>query len=63
MRVAMDHFVYRGVPAELYAEEVPVARIAAEVGTPAYVYSRGKREQEIRQALRAGGIMVVNMSW
>ncbi len=33
----MDHFLYRdGV---LHAEDVPVARIAAEVGTPFYVYS------------------------
>jgi diaminopimelate decarboxylase len=34
----MRHFVRRGD--ELYCEEVPLARIAAEVGTPAYVYSR-----------------------
>jgi diaminopimelate decarboxylase len=33
----MNHFDYRG--GELFAEEVPLARIAAEVGTPAYVYS------------------------
>lgn len=33
----MDHFTYRdGV---LHAEEVPLPRIAAEVGTPVYVYS------------------------
>ncbi|PLX35722.1 MAG: diaminopimelate decarboxylase [Hyphomicrobiales bacterium] len=33
----MDHFDYRdGV---LYAEDVPLTEIAAEVGTPAYVYS------------------------
>ena len=33
----MDHFLYRdGV---LYAEDVPVAEIAAAVGTPFYVYS------------------------
>ena len=33
----MDHFLYRdGV---LYAEDVPVAEIAAQVGTPFYVYS------------------------
>jgi len=34
----MDHFVYqRG---ELYCEQVPVRRIADEVGTPVYVYSQ-----------------------
>ncbi|MGB9623551.1 MAG: diaminopimelate decarboxylase, partial [Phycisphaerae bacterium] len=34
----MDHFVYqRG---ELYCEQVPVRRIAEEVGTPVYVYSQ-----------------------
>ncbi len=34
----MHHFVRRGD--ELYCEDVPVARIAEEIGTPAYVYSR-----------------------
>ena len=33
----MNHFEYRD--GELYAEGVPVRRIAGEVGTPAYVYS------------------------
>ncbi len=33
----MDHFVYRD--GELYCEDVPAARIAEAVGTPAYVYS------------------------
>ncbi len=33
----MHHFNYLGQ--ELYAEEVPVERIAAEVGTPFYLYS------------------------
>ena len=33
----MHHFQYRGD--DLYCEEVPVSRIASEVGTPAYVYS------------------------
>ena len=32
-----DIFPYRG--GELYAEEVPVSHIAAEVGTPFYLYS------------------------
>jgi len=33
----MDHFLYRD--GQLYAEDVPVAEIAAAVGTPVYVYS------------------------
>jgi len=33
----MDHFEYRD--GELYCEEVPVSWIAAEVGTPTYLYS------------------------
>ncbi len=33
----MDHFNYQD--GELYCEKVPVARIAADVGTPAYIYS------------------------
>ena len=33
----MDHFNYHN--GELYAEDVPLSRIAAEVGTPVYVYS------------------------
>ncbi|MEL6550424.1 MAG: diaminopimelate decarboxylase [Pseudomonadota bacterium] len=33
----MDHFLYRD--GALFAEEVPIADIAAEVGTPFYVYS------------------------
>ena len=33
----MDHFNYHG--GKLHAEDVPLARIAAKVGTPVYVYS------------------------
>eukprot|EP00521_Asterionellopsis_glacialis_P000415 CAMPEP_0195248346 /NCGR_PEP_ID=MMETSP0706-20130129/1488_1 /TAXON_ID=33640 /ORGANISM="Asterionellopsis glacialis, Strain CCMP134" /LENGTH=129 /DNA_ID=CAMNT_0040299985 /DNA_START=255 /DNA_END=641 /DNA_ORIENTATION=+ len=33
----MDHFLYRD--GALFAEDVPVAEIAAAVGTPFYVYS------------------------
>jgi diaminopimelate decarboxylase len=33
----MNHFEYRN--GEMFAEDVPVKRIAKEVGTPAYVYS------------------------
>ena len=34
----MDYFLYRGD--ELFAEDVPLRIIAAEIGTPCYVYSR-----------------------
>jgi diaminopimelate decarboxylase len=34
----MDHFQYKNN--ELFAEEIPVAKIAAEVGTPTYIYSK-----------------------
>ena len=33
----MNHFEYR--QGEMFAENVPLKRIAQEVGTPAYVYS------------------------
>ncbi len=39
----MDHFNYRG--AALHAEDVSLADIAAEFGTPCYVYSRATLER------------------
>ena len=39
----MDHFNYRGN--SLFAEDVPVAEIAAQYGTPCYVYSRATLER------------------
>jgi diaminopimelate decarboxylase len=42
----MDHFELKN--GELYAEEVPLARIAREVGTPVYVYSRATLERHAR---------------
>ncbi|MFM9979025.1 MAG: diaminopimelate decarboxylase [Sphingomonadaceae bacterium] len=42
----MDHFTLRN--GELYAEDVPLARIAAEVGSPVYVYSRATLERHAR---------------
>lgn len=42
----MDHFQLRdGI---LHAEDVPLARIAEEVGTPVYVYSRATLERHAR---------------
>ena len=42
----MDHFTYKnGV---LHAEDVPLARIAEEVGTPVYIYSRATLERHAR---------------
>lgn len=42
----MDHFQIRD--GELFAEDVPLARIADEVGTPVYVYSRATLERHAR---------------
>lgn len=42
----MDHFNYRD--GQLFAEDVPVADIAARFGTPAYVYSRATLERHYR---------------
>ncbi len=46
----MDHFQYKdGI---LHVEDVPLTRIAAEVGTPVYVYSRATLERHA-QVFRA----------
>ena len=42
----MHHFAYRD--GELHAEDVPLSRIAAEVGTPFYVYSSATIERHFR---------------
>jgi len=42
----VDHFHLRD--GELYAEDVPLARIAEQVGTPVYVYSRATLERHAR---------------
>src|SRR2546426_8725626 len=42
----MHYFEYRS--GELYCEEVPLRQIAADVGTPAYIYS----EQTLRRHIR-----------
>jgi diaminopimelate decarboxylase len=50
----MDHFTYRD--GELFAEDVPVAAIAAAVGTPVYIYSRAtlaRHARVFREALSA----------
>lgn len=39
----MDHFALRD--GEMHCEDVPLSRIAAEVGTPVYVYSRATLER------------------
>jgi hypothetical protein len=51
----MDHFNFKN--GELYCEDVPVARIADEVGTPAYVYSKATPAAPLpadRRGFRAG---------
>ena len=42
----MHHFEYKGD--ELYCEQVPLAKIAAEVGTPVYVYSHATLERHYK---------------
>ncbi|NHQ74474.1 diaminopimelate decarboxylase [Roseovarius gahaiensis] len=42
----MDHFLYRD--GQLYAEDVPVAEIAAQVGTPFYCYSSATLTRHFR---------------
>ena len=42
----MNHFQVR--EGELYCEDVPLAKIAADVGTPAYVYSHATLERHFR---------------
>ncbi len=39
----MDHFIYKD--AELFAENVPLSRIAGKIGTPFYCYSRATLER------------------
>lgn len=48
---AMDHFQLRN--GELYCEDVPLAEIAAEVGTPTYVYSTATMLRHV-EVLRSG---------
>jgi len=47
----MDLFGYRD--GTLFAEDVAVERIATQVGTPAYVYSRGTFEDHLRKVQEA----------
>jgi diaminopimelate decarboxylase len=47
----MDLFCYRS--GKLFAEDVDVARIAAEVGTPAYIYSEGTFVDHLRKMQEA----------
>ncbi len=43
----MNYFLYRGK--RLYCEDVPLDRIANEVGTPVYIYSRRTLERHFRE--------------
>lgn len=49
----MDYFLYR--QGQLFAEEIPVAQIAASVGTPCYIYSRATIERHWRAFDQAFG--------
>jgi diaminopimelate decarboxylase len=53
----MNHFELQG--GELYCEDVPLAKIASEVGTPVYVYSSATLERHytvLRDALVGAGL-------
>lgn len=47
----MDHFNYK--KGKLYAEDVPVAKIAANVGTPVYIYSKATFLEHLQRTTRA----------
>jgi diaminopimelate decarboxylase len=47
----MDHFTYRNH--ELFVENIPVARIAKEVGTPTYIYSKATLTTHYRRIAEA----------
>jgi diaminopimelate decarboxylase len=47
----MDHFVYR--QGELHCEDVPVRRIAEEIGTPAFIYSAATLRDHYRKIAKA----------
>ncbi|MGI0116109.1 diaminopimelate decarboxylase [Zooshikella sp. RANM57] len=49
----MDHFHYQD--GELFAENVPVAKIAAQFGTPTYLYSRATLTRHFQAYQRALG--------
>jgi len=49
----MDYFLYQ--QGQLFAEETPVAQIAASVGTPCYIYSRATIERHWRAFDQAFG--------
>ncbi|MGD9235642.1 MAG: diaminopimelate decarboxylase, partial [Desulfobacterales bacterium] len=42
----MNHFIYR--QNQLYCEDVPVQKIAAEVGTPFYLYSHATLTRHLK---------------
>ena len=46
----MTAFAYHG--RELYCEEVPIAAIAQEVGTPCYIYSRSMLVEAIVPSIK-----------
>jgi diaminopimelate decarboxylase len=51
----MDYFNYK--KGQLYAEEVPVSTIAANVGTPVYIYSKATFLEHLQRTTRAFGAL------
>ena len=50
---SMDYFNYKN--GELFAENIDVQRIAAEVGTPVYIYSKGTFKDHLQKIQKAYG--------
>ena len=60
----MDHFLYRN--GQLHAEDVPLAEIAATVGTPVYCYSTATLTRHyplFNEALSPHGLMFVGVGY
>lgn len=54
----MDQFLYRPSPRpELFVEDIPVSRIAAEVGTPVFIYSRATITAHYRRLAEAFAVL------
>ena len=52
---SMDYFSYKN--GKLFAEGVEVARIAAEVGTPVYIYSKATFKEHLRKVQAAYSVL------
>ena len=53
----MDHFNYRN--GKLFAENVDVEKIADEVGTPAYIYSKATFTEHLQKIQAPAAVLRV----